>query len=166
MPRPIDAFEYERRLIFSKDVHDKVDEDGLYAVIDVLDAMPTMWLMDEESHRSLTFPKEKGTSMRHWRWDKDIIYRQNAIELARQYCPDDDGTCSKADEDMRNLLDELENLPSAVVEAEPKQAYVIVDEDGNMECSNCGSSFCFDNYCGHCGAKLIGKRKGEVEEAD
>lgn len=44
---------------------------------------------------------------------KDLIERQAAIELAMQYCPDDDGTCSKADEDMRNLLDELEDLPSA-----------------------------------------------------
>ena len=43
----------------------------------------------------------------------DIIWRQDAIELAMQYCPDDDGTCSKADEDIRNLLDELEALPSA-----------------------------------------------------
>lgn len=40
-------------------------------------------------------------------------------------------------------------------DAEEKYARVIVDEDGNMECSNCGSSFCFDNYCAHCGAKLI-----------
>ena len=43
----------------------------------------------------------------------DLIDRQAAIELAMQYCPDDDGTCSKADEDIRNLLDELEDLPSA-----------------------------------------------------
>ena len=43
----------------------------------------------------------------------DVISRQAAIELAMQYCPDDDGTCSKADEDIRNLLDELEALPSA-----------------------------------------------------
>jgi hypothetical protein len=43
----------------------------------------------------------------------DLISRQAAIELAMQYFPDDDGTCSKADEDMRNLLDELEDLPSA-----------------------------------------------------
>ena len=43
----------------------------------------------------------------------DLISRQAAIELAMQYCPDDDGTCSKANEDIRNLLDELEDLPSA-----------------------------------------------------
>ena len=42
----------------------------------------------------------------------DLISRQAAIELAMQYCPDDDGTCSKANEDIRNLLDELEDLPS------------------------------------------------------
>ena len=42
----------------------------------------------------------------------DSINRQAAIDLAMQYCPDDDGTCSKADEDIRNLLDELEDLPS------------------------------------------------------
>lgn len=49
------------------------------------------------------------------------------------------------------------------IEAEPKHAYVIVDEDGNMECSNCGSSNCFDNYCGNCGAKLVGTRKDDGE---
>ena len=30
-----------------------------------------------------------------------------------QYCPDDDGSCSKADRDIRELLDDLENMPSA-----------------------------------------------------
>ncbi len=59
------------------------------------------------------------------------------------------------------LVRDIENAPT--IDAEPKQAYVIVDEDGNMECSNCGSSFCFDNYCAHCGAKLIGERKVEVK---
>lgn len=43
----------------------------------------------------------------------DTIYRQDAIDAAMQYCSDDDGTCSKADEDIRNLLDELEDLPPA-----------------------------------------------------
>ena len=45
------------------------------------------------------------------------------------------------------------------LKAEPKHAYAIVDEDGNMKCSNGESGNCFDNYCGHCGAKLIGERK-------
>lgn len=63
-------------------------------------------------------------AVRHEHLGKDIIYRQDAIELAMQYCPDDDGTCSKAGEDMRNLLDELEDLPSAVVDAEPTEEQV------------------------------------------
>ena len=43
----------------------------------------------------------------------DSISRQAAIDLVIQYCPDDDGVCSKADEDIRNSLDELEDLPPA-----------------------------------------------------
>lgn len=61
--------------------------------------------------------------------------------------------------------DEALSAAIQALKAEPvKHAYVIVDEDGNMECSNCGSSNCFDNYCGTCGAKLIGERKDEVED--
>lgn len=45
--------------------------------------------------------------------NSDTISRQAAIEIAMQYCPDDDGVCSKADRDPREMLDELEALPSA-----------------------------------------------------
>jgi len=67
-------------------------------------------------------------------------------------------------EEINAIYAEIINAPT--IDAEPKHAYVIVDEDGNMECSNCGSSFCFDSYCGHCGAKLMGERKKEVEVVD
>lgn len=60
-----------------------------------------------------------------------------------------------AEQIYRYLCDGVEDCE----EAEPKHAYAIVDEDGNMKCSNCESGNCFDNYCGHCGAKLIGERK-------
>lgn len=43
----------------------------------------------------------------------DLIERQAAIDVAMQYCPDDDGSCSKAGVDIREMLDELESLPSA-----------------------------------------------------
>ena len=62
---------------------------------------------------------------------------------------------------IRVIKANIDNMPT--IEVEPKHAYVIVDEDGNMECSNCGSSNCFDNYCGTCGAKLIGERKDDGE---
>ena len=41
----------------------------------------------------------------------DLIDNQCAVELAMCYCSDDDGSCSKADADIRELLDEIENLP-------------------------------------------------------
>lgn len=56
----------------------------------------------------------------------------------------------------------LSLVPTASVEL--KHAHVIIDEDGNMWCSNCGSSNCFDNYCGYCGAKLIGERMSGEED--
>lgn len=37
-----------------------------------------------------------------------------ATELAMQYCPDDDGSCSKAGADLRELLDEIETLPTII----------------------------------------------------
>lgn len=56
---------------------------------------------------------EKRTDKRTEMHTCDCISRQAAIDVAMCYCPDDDGTCSKADRDIRELLDELENLPSA-----------------------------------------------------
>ena len=41
-----------------------------------------------------------------------MIERDAVLEIAMQYCPDDDGSCSKADADIRELLDEIENLPA------------------------------------------------------
>lgn len=66
----------------------------------------------------------------------DLISRQTAIELAMQYCPDDDGSCSKADRDIRELLDDLENLPSAQPEAK---------EIGYAECANAMLKMWIDN---------------------
>jgi|GEM_PF-4529571 hypothetical protein len=43
----------------------------------------------------------------------DCVSRKAVIDLAMQYCPDDDGSCSRADVDMREMLDELEALPAA-----------------------------------------------------
>lgn len=43
----------------------------------------------------------------------DLIDRQSVLDIVMCYCPDDDGSCSKADVDIRELLDEIENLPAA-----------------------------------------------------
>lgn len=42
----------------------------------------------------------------------DLISRQAAIDICLQYCPDDDGTCSRNGDDLRNMLDEIEALPT------------------------------------------------------
>ena len=44
-----------------------------------------------------------------------------AVELAMQYCPDDDGSCPKAGSDLRELLDEIEILPT-IIPAEEGEA--------------------------------------------
>ena len=81
----------------------------------------------------------------------DLISRQDVVELAMQYCPDNDGTCSKADEDIRNLLDELEDLPSAQPEIiRCKDCKHWYERQGRMYC---GEMY-FDQddpdfYCGY-----------------
>ena len=40
------------------------------------------------------------------------------IDLVMQYCPDDDGVCSKAGADLRELLDEIEDLPTVIPASE------------------------------------------------
>ena len=45
--------------------------------------------------------------------DGDTISRKAVLDIAFKYCPDDDGVCSEAGSDLRNMLDEIENLPPA-----------------------------------------------------
>lgn len=46
----------------------------------------------------------------------ELIDRQAALEIAMSYCPDDDGSCSKAGHDIREMLDEIEALPTIETE--------------------------------------------------
>ena len=43
-----------------------------------------------------------------------LIDADAVIDLVMQYCLDDDGVCSKAGADLRELLDEIENLPTVI----------------------------------------------------
>ena len=45
----------------------------------------------------------------------EYVSRGDVLDIVSQYCPDDDGSCSKADVDPREMLDEIEALPSADV---------------------------------------------------
>lgn len=44
---------------------------------------------------------------------KTLIYLEDALNVAMQYCSDDDGSCSKSGVDIREMIDELESLPPA-----------------------------------------------------
>ena len=73
-----------------------------------------------------TFPNiqpEERTDKRTETRACDLIRQQDAVELAMKYCPDDDGTV-QCDGDIRELLDELENLPPA----QPEQKWIPCSE--------------------------------------
>ena len=49
----------------------------------------------------------------------EMIDKQKVLEIAMSYCPDDDGCCSKAGHDIREMLDEIEAL--STIEVKPVQ---------------------------------------------
>lgn len=46
-----------------------------------------------------------------------LIDADKVLNIVVAYCPDDDGSCSKAGADLREMLDEIEALPE--IDAEP-----------------------------------------------
>lgn len=97
--------------------------------------------------------------------DEDTISRKQAIEVAMQYCPDDDGSCSKSDRDIRELLDDLENLPPS--QPQRKKGRWIKKTikkkiENDYSCSECGRHVSVMRgydvrlvypFC-HCGAEM------------
>lgn len=106
--------------------------------------------------------------------NEDSISRQAAIDLAMQYCPDDDGSCSKADRDIRELLDDLENMPSAQPERKTGEWIVwngmdVPENHGRHKCSECGEfallryekplqKEVLSDFCPNCGADMRGEQ--------
>lgn len=45
----------------------------------------------------------------------EMVKLSDVLDIVSQYCPDDDGSCSKAGVDMREMLDEIEALPTTEV---------------------------------------------------
>lgn len=107
----------------------------------------------------------------------DYIIRNAAVEKAMEYCPDDDGSCSKAGTDLRELLDELEDIPAADVKPVVRGKWDGTADgyaDGNLvydiwECSCCG----YDadgaeekptwNFCPNCGADMREEHNGTTD---
>ena len=91
----------------------------------------------------------------------DTISRQAAIDICLQYCPDDDGTCSKNGDDLRNMLDEIEALPSAQPERKTGHWQEISEHQIPIvcKCTECEwTTTHYDSfsYCPNCGADMRG----------
>ena len=88
---------------------------------------------------------------------EDAISRQAELEYI-------EGSEAELGHSSENELvcQDIKELPP--VTPQPKTAYVIVDEDGNIECSNCGSYECWGNYCINCGAKMVDPQESEDKE--
>ena len=83
-----------------------------------------------------------------------LIDADKVLNIVVAYCPDDDGSCSKAGADLREMLDEIEALPE--IDAEPiKHGHWIVADDGVTRCSICYGASDYERcFCGDCGAKM------------
>ena len=96
----------------------------------------------------------------------EYIKREAVLEIAMMYCPDDDGSCSKAGEDLRDMLDEIESIPAADVRpvVRGRWKWELADNGwANHICSDCGWTKNTDihvrldyNFCPNCGATLEG----------
>lgn len=117
----------------------------------------------------------------------EYISRGDVLDIVSQYCLDDDGSCSKADVDPREMLDEIEALPSADVQpvkhgrwiTKSDVFYIAWQESGrrwedmpyfatglNFACSNCFEKFDVNaegvekwNGCPLCLARMDGDAK-------
>ena len=99
----------------------------------------------------------------------EYLSREDILDIASQYCTDDDGSCSKADVDNREMLDEIEALPAADVQPvrrgrwESSQRTI---ETGTVYCGNCAIEYYISDlqavgvcngivhYCPNCGARM------------
>ena len=97
--------------------------------------------------------------------EKEYIEREAALDIAVEWCPDDDGSVGKTG-DLREMLDELEAIPAAdVVEvvkcAECKYAEFEREdaEDGIQLCWYCHYNGCWfraNDFCSYGERKMDG----------
>ena len=66
--------------------------------------------------------------------------------------------CHRWTKVIRNTVNELKTQGYEIV----RHGYWIVDEDGNIKCSECGHRGVGDNYCENCGAKMEETEDAEI----
>lgn len=87
-----------------------------------------------------------------------MINMKAVLDIVSQYCPDDDGSCSKAGVDLREMLDEIEGLDETEVEPVKYGRWVRKHNSFPQRyfCTECGGGdvgrFAF---CHHCGVKMM-----------
>lgn len=90
----------------------------------------------------------------------DYVSRGDVLDIVSQYCPDDDGSCSKADADPREMLDEIEALPSADVQPVKHGRWErrMTKIYACSECTNEVTDRQRKNYsfCPYCGTRMDG----------
>ncbi len=91
-----------------------------------------------------------------------MISMKAVLDIVSQYCPDDDGSCSKAGVDLREMLDEIEGLDET--EVAPVKHGRWIDNGVVYTCSECNSSVpknifvigCDFEGCPYCFARMDG----------
>ena len=114
---------------------------------------------EKDVTRLLSLQPEERTKKRTETHACVLIRQQDAVELAMKYCPDDDGTV-QCGGDIRELLDELENLPPVQPEKETPKRVLWSGwkgmRDTRYKCPNCKKPVRnTDIYCHRCGQKLM-----------
>ena len=94
----------------------------------------------------------------------EYVRLEDVLNICSAYCPDDDGSCSKAGTDLREMLDELEALNT--VSIEQKRGYWIElpkawnSAETPCQCSECKHILSFyytvrkSNFCPNCGVPM------------
>jgi len=94
---------------------------------------------------------------------EDCVDRGEVLNVCFPFCPDDDGSCSKADIDPREMLDAIEGLPNAcptIPEAEWVFRRTIkngLDTAMPPICTNCkftDANASRHAFCPNCGYKM------------
>lgn len=91
--------------------------------------------------------------MNEFWWQKEYITKKDILETLQIKFNGNNEIIEKCKECV-------EQCPK--VEVTPLiRADMLVDEDGNIECSNCGSPECWGNFCMNCGAKMTERKANE-----
>lgn len=93
-----------------------------------------------------------------------MISMKAVLDIVSQYCPDDDGSCSKAGVDLREMLDEIEGLDETEVQPVKQGRWIVSHTQKHVEvtyeCSECQHEVVGEYektpFCGGCGARMDG----------